>query len=53
MLLGDSAGSARKAAAWALGRIGGSEGVSALVEAKEHETDPRVRDAIDIAMRMK
>jgi HEAT repeat protein len=53
MLLGDEASSARKAAAWALGRVGGSEGARALVEAKEHETDPRVRDAIDIALRMK
>lgn len=53
MLLGDDASSARKAAAWALGRIGGSEGASALLEAKGHESDPRVRDAIDIAMRMK
>jgi HEAT repeat protein len=53
MLLGDSASSARKAAAWALGRVGGSDGVRALLDAKEHETDPRVRDAIDIAMRMK
>jgi HEAT repeat protein len=53
MLLGDSAASARKAAAWALGRIGGSEGESALVEADEREKNARVRDAIDIALRMK
>jgi len=53
MLLGDSAASARKAAAWALGRIGGSEGDGALVEAQGHESDPRVQDAIDIALRMK
>lgn len=53
MLLGDSASGARKAAAWALGRIGGGEGQAALLDAKEHEQDARVLDAIDIASRMK
>lgn len=53
MLLGDSAASARKAAAWALGRIGGGEGAVALIDAKERETDARVQNAIDIALRMK
>jgi HEAT repeat protein len=53
MLLGDSAAPARKAAAWALGRIGASEGASALIEADQSERDPRVRDAIDVALRMK
>jgi HEAT repeat protein len=53
MLLGDDAATARKAAAWALGRIGGSTGRSALIDAKESEQDPRVQDAIDIASRMK
>lgn len=53
MLLGDDAASARKAAAWALGRIGGAEGTSALVDAKEREQDPGVIDAIDVALRMK
>jgi HEAT repeat protein len=53
MLLGDSSTGARKAAAWALGRIGGAAGQDALVEAKDHEQDARVLDAIDIASRMK
>lgn len=53
MLLGDDAAPARKAAAWALGRIGGAGGRSALIDAKESEQDPRVLDAIDIASRMK
>lgn len=53
MLLGDDAAPARKAAAWALGRIGGAEGKGALVDAQASESDPRVLDAIDIAMRMK
>lgn len=53
MLRGDEAASARKAAAWSLGRIGGPDGKTALAEAQETEEDPRVRDAIDIALRMK
>ena len=53
VLLGDPAASARKAAAWALGRIGGEEGKAALIDAKERELDARVLDAIDIASRMK
>ena len=53
MLLGDDAAVARKAAAWALGRIGGSEGRGALLEAKQSEQDPRVLDALDVASRMK
>lgn len=53
MLLGDSAAGARQSAAWALGRIGGNEGASALLEAKEQESDRRVLDAVDIALRMK
>jgi HEAT repeat protein len=53
VLLGDPAAPARKAAAWALGRIGGAAGSQALIEAKERETDTRVLDAISIAERMK
>lgn len=53
MLAGDSSPAARKAAAWALGRIGGAEGQGALLDAKESEQDPRVLDAIDVASRMK
>jgi len=53
MLLGDDVASARKAAAWALGRIGGSDGRGALIDARESEQDPRVLDAIDVASRMK
>jgi epoxyqueuosine reductase len=53
MLRGDEAAPARKAAAWALGRIGGADGKLALAEAQESERDRGVRDAIDIALRMK
>lgn len=52
MLRGDEASPARKAAAWALGRIGGAEGRSALIAAAKKEKDDRVLDAIDIAGRM-
>lgn len=53
MLLGDSSPAARKAAAWALGRIGGSAGQNALLDAKEQEQDQGVLNAIDIASRMR
>jgi HEAT repeat protein len=53
MLLGDGAPLARKAAAWALGRIGGEAGRNALLDAKEQEQDRGVLDAIDIASRMR
>jgi HEAT repeat protein len=52
MLSGDAAASARKAAAWALGRIGGATGRSALAQQKARETDPFVQSAIGIAERM-
>jgi len=52
LLAGDSAAPVRKAAAWALGRIGGATGRSALVTQKARETDPFVQSAIEIAERM-
>ena len=53
MLASDKDASARQAAAWALGRIGGGVAKAALTDAKQRETDPGVIDAIDIAVRMK
>lgn len=52
MLAGDEAEKARKAAAWALGRVGGEDGHSALTEAAESESSQGVLDAIRIARRM-
>jgi HEAT repeat protein len=52
MLEGDEAREARKAAAWALGRIGREAGQLALLEAKNTEQDDRVLDAIRVAERM-
>jgi HEAT repeat protein len=53
MLMGDSEPRARKAAAWALGRTGGSAGRAALEEAQGAEDEPSVRDAIRVALRMR
>jgi HEAT repeat protein len=52
MLQADDAVSARKAAAWALGRVGGAEGQGALNEALASESEQGVIDAIRIAQRM-
>jgi HEAT repeat protein len=52
MLTGDPAASARKAAAWALGRIGGATGRATLTQRKTRETDPFVLSAIAVAERM-
>lgn len=52
VLTGDPAPSARKAAAWALGRIGGAGGRAALTQRKATETDPLVLSAIGVAERM-
>lgn len=52
MLTGDSSPAARKAAAWALGRIGGADGQAAIHEAQSSERDPGVLDALRIAARM-
>jgi HEAT repeat protein len=52
MLRGDGSSAARKAAAWALGRIGGGEGLRALIDAAKKETNDQVLDAIEIAGRM-
>jgi HEAT repeat protein len=52
MLKGDEASSARKAAAWALGRIGGASGRTALLAAAKQKKNEQVLDAIEIAGRM-
>jgi HEAT repeat protein len=53
MLMGDPEPRARRAAAWALGRVGGGEGTTALTEAEASEEDSGVRDAIRVALRMR
>lgn len=50
MLAGDDSVPARQAAAWALGRIGDAR--PALIAAQENETDERVLDAVNIALKM-
>jgi HEAT repeat protein len=52
LLRDDEDGAVRKAAAWALGRIGGSEAKAALRTAEASEDDDGVRDAIVIALQM-
>ncbi|MDB4986109.1 MAG: repeat protein [Myxococcaceae bacterium] len=49
---GDTSAGVRKAAAWALGRIGGAAGRAALDAHKARERDPLVLSAIDVAERM-
>lgn len=51
LLMSDASPSVRKAAAWALGRIGGAQNV--LATQKTKETDPLVLSAIEVAERMK
>lgn len=53
MVTGDTDDMVRQAAAWALGRIGTAEARAALREAQGVESSPRVRDAIEVAMRMR
>ncbi len=50
LLMTDSSASVRKAAAWALGRIGGAQAVLAAQAARE--TDPLVKSAIAVAEKM-
>lgn len=52
MLSGDANRMVRQAAAWALGRIGGGDAQSALTERRALEESARVRDAIEVALRM-
>jgi HEAT repeat protein len=52
VLKGDESTAARKAAAWALGRIGGASGRDALLAAAKQEKNEQVLDAIEIAGRM-
>jgi len=51
MLIGDTDMSVRQAAAWALGRIGGSDAQAALRDAEAMQDDDRVIDAIRMAIR--
>jgi HEAT repeat protein len=50
VLAGDDSVPARQAAAWSLGRLGDAR--PALIAAQENETNDRVLDAINIALRM-
>jgi HEAT repeat protein len=52
MLRGDEDPAARRAAAWALGRIGHEKGRAALLDTAKTEKDDQVLDAIDVAARM-
>jgi len=52
VLRDDAAAPVRQAAAWALGRIGGSATQAALREASETESDPAVEDALAVAVIM-
>jgi HEAT repeat protein len=52
ILVGDPSASARKSAAWALGRIGGTAGRALLVQQKSVERDTFVLSAIQVAERM-
>jgi hypothetical protein len=53
MLSGDAEVGVRQAAAWALGKIGTAEAFAALRDAAAIEEVSLVRDAIDVAMRMR
>lgn len=52
LLASDDHANVRQAAAWALGRVGGSAAHDALISAQEHEKDRGVKDAISIALQM-
>lgn len=53
LLIGDPTPRVRKAAAWALGRIGGASVGGLLTQQHERERDPLVLSAIEIARHMK
>ncbi|MFW5921452.1 MAG: HEAT repeat domain-containing protein [Polyangiales bacterium] len=53
MLRGDDSRDVRQAAAWALGRIGGTEAFEALAQAQESESNKLVLDAIEVARAMR
>lgn len=53
MVTGDTDDMVRQAAAWSLGRIGTAEARAALREAQGVESSPRVRDALEVALRMR
>ena len=53
MLEGDADIGVRQAAAWALGKIGGTDARAALREAASSEESSLVQDAIDVALRMR
>jgi hypothetical protein len=52
VLRDDESADVRKAAAWALGRLGGTGARAALLQASERESDPGVQDALDVAVAM-
>lgn len=52
VLENDDSAAVRQSAAWALGRIGGGEAQAALRKADDAEREPRVADAIRIALAM-
>ncbi|MCC7536830.1 MAG: HEAT repeat domain-containing protein, partial [Deltaproteobacteria bacterium] len=52
VLNGDASRDVRQAAAFALGRLGGSAAREALRSAQTTESDSLVRDAIEVALRM-
>lgn len=52
LLAGDASAHVRKASAWALGRLGGAVGKSALLAQKPRERDALVRSAIEVAEKM-
>jgi hypothetical protein len=53
LLRSDEDASVRRAAAWALGRVGGGDASAALGEAIGIETDRQVLDAIEVAQQMR
>jgi HEAT repeat protein len=52
LLRDDTSAPVRQAAAWALGRIGGSAAQAALRQASEAENEPAVEDALAVAVIM-
>ncbi|MBZ0116964.1 MAG: HEAT repeat domain-containing protein [Sandaracinaceae bacterium] len=53
LLAGDSDPMVRQAAAWALGRVGGTDARNALTAQRTSESASLVRDAIEVALRMR
>jgi len=53
LLTADESRDVRQAAAWALGRVGGTDARRALTAAMDVEGDSLVRDAIEVGLRMR